>query len=205
MYIPGSNKAKCNHCGNTLSTVNITGVKEHLQNIKVCCYLISPQAAANEDKGVRRLLEQRKQSNTLLSSTATGSSAGSARHFYSDRISAADQQHMISLLEDVIIMTNLPHSWVENPVVEAFFKALRPAFTLPSRYQVRRSLLDGVLMCACSLFNSLCSFLCFRSADPCLMTRSTGLSVMFAPLYSQLSSWLSRLMAGRRRWAQSIY
>ncbi len=27
--------------------------------------MISPQAAANEDKGVRRLLEQRKQSNTL--------------------------------------------------------------------------------------------------------------------------------------------
>jgi hypothetical protein len=43
--IPSGNKAKCNHCDITLSTFDITGVKEHLQNVKVCCYLISPQAA----------------------------------------------------------------------------------------------------------------------------------------------------------------
>ncbi len=45
-------------------------------------------------------------------------------------MSAADQQHSTSVLEDMILMTNLPHNWVENPVVLAFQGAQQ---YLPSR------------------------------------------------------------------------
>jgi hypothetical protein len=62
----------------------------------VYCYLISSLAAVRKDKEVRRLLEQRKQSNTLLSSTTAGSSAGSTCLFWR-KYGNSCREHFIDL------------------------------------------------------------------------------------------------------------
>jgi hypothetical protein len=63
-------QVKCNHCGVVVSSSNVTTIKQHLINLKVCCFLRSPQAAASKDPEVKSLAEQQQQKNTLINSVA---------------------------------------------------------------------------------------------------------------------------------------
>ena len=56
--------------------------------------------------------------------------------FQLDTISKADKLILDDGFIKMLIASNMSFAVVENPAVVAFFKALRPAYKLPTRYEV---------------------------------------------------------------------
>jgi hypothetical protein len=135
-----------------LSNRNITRTAEHLLNLK-CGFLSSPAALACKDEAVVRRAEEVQARNAALA--AVGSAAGGhaatglsstgqrlkRKGGFMDFMTAAEQQAMKQQFAEMLYVTNLPFSWAEQPIVKDFFKALRPSFELPTRYQLSNTYL----------------------------------------------------------------
>jgi hypothetical protein len=61
-----------------------------------------------------------------------------------DEMTSVEARQLKTLFAEMVFTTNLPHSWVEHAAVQKFFKALRPAFQLPTRHELSTPLLLGV-------------------------------------------------------------
>ena len=69
---------------------------------------------------------------------STTAAISAAKVFTVDSISKADKQHLDELFIEMFIIAAWSFCVVENPSVLLFFRALRPAYQLPSRHDVGR-------------------------------------------------------------------
>ena len=63
---------------------------------------------------------------------------------FTDRVSPAEQVALEDALAEMVIGMGLPFSFTEHPLAQKFLKAIRPAFKLPSAYQMSNTLLFRV-------------------------------------------------------------
>ena len=120
-------------CKSILSGCNVTRLKEHLLNLRVCKFLDTKearqQAITEPDVKAALRIPRSSQGSTTAATSAV-------RPFTVDSISKADKQHLDELFIEMLINTAWSFCVVENPAVLLFFRALRPAYQLPSRYEV---------------------------------------------------------------------
>ena len=136
----------CIACSEARSTNNITRMKEHLL---VCMpYLLSDRAAAVKDDLLQqRVARARAAPSGMGQSTLTSSKSSTKRKLmraFCDELTQSDAKKLKVLFAEMVVATNMPHSWVEHAAVQKFFKALRPAFQMPSRHQLSTPLLLGI-------------------------------------------------------------
>ena len=137
----------CIACGKARSTENVTRLKEHLL---VCVpYLLSAKAAVVPDEQLKQRIAAAKAApvSGMGQSTLTVSRSSVKRKLmraFADELTKKEAGQLETLFAEMVIATNLPHSWTEHAAVQKFFKALRPAFKLPSRRQLSTPLLLGV-------------------------------------------------------------
>ena len=60
---------------------------------------------------------------------------------FTDKMSTSEQEKLNALLARAMHTSGTPFCMVENSYWQAFFKAIRPAYVVPSRYEVSESLL----------------------------------------------------------------
>ena len=125
-----NSKYKCNTCKSILSGCNVTRLKDHLLNLRVCKFLDTKEARqqAITEPDVKEAMPRSSQGSTTA--------ASAARAFTMDSISKSDKQHLDELFIEMLINAAWSFCVVENPAVLLFFCALRPAYQLPSRYEV---------------------------------------------------------------------
>ena len=46
---------------------------------------------------------------------------------FADELTQAETERLRMLFAEMVVVTNLPHSWTQHGAVRKFFKALRPA------------------------------------------------------------------------------
>ena len=63
---------------------------------------------------------------------------------FADELTQVEARQLRTSFAEMVFATNLPHSWVQHVAVQKFFKALRPAFQLPTRHELSTPLLLGV-------------------------------------------------------------
>ena len=112
-------------------------------------YLMSEAAAAVSDATLQLRIERAKQAppSGMCQSTLTVQKSSTKRthmRAFADEITKVEDRQLRTLFAEMAFTTSIPHSWVEHPAVRKFFKALRPAFQLPTRRELSTPLLLGV-------------------------------------------------------------
>ena len=137
----------CIACGEVRSTNNITRMKEHLF---VCMtYLLSDRAAVVKDDQLQQRVARARAAapSGMCQSTVTSDKSSTKRKLmkaFADELTQTDSKKLRVLFAEMVVATNMPHSWVEHAAVQKFFKALRPAFQVPSRHELSTPLLLGI-------------------------------------------------------------
>lgn len=128
---PGlAKKGKCRHCNTPpLSMLNITRMKEHLMNPRVCGFLKSEAAQSHPNAEVQAAVAHIRQQDGKLRSmarSASTSGAGSAAAsdapcvstFIMDRMAAKEHKELQHDFAKMVYLTGLPLSWVEHEAVQ---------------------------------------------------------------------------------------
>ena len=137
----------CIGCGEARSTRNVTRLKAHLM---MCVpYLLSPTAKGVPDALLRQRIARAEAAppSGMSQSTLTVDKSSAKRNLmraFADELTVSENRQLRMLFAEMVVATNLPHSWTQHAAVQKFFKALRPAFTLPSNYDLGTPLLLGV-------------------------------------------------------------
>ena len=116
----------CIACSEARSTNNITRMKEHLL---VCMpYLLSDRAAAIKDDLLQqRVARARAAASGMGQSTLTSSKSSTKRKLmraFCDELTQSDAKKLKVLFAEMVVATNMPHSWVEHAAVQKCLKAL---------------------------------------------------------------------------------
>lgn len=137
----------CISCGEARSTRNVTRMKDHLM---VCMpFLQSLTAKAVPDARLQQRIAMAAAAapSGMSQSTLTVDKTSTKRKLmraFVDELAPPEQKQLRMLFAEMVVATNLPHSWVQHAAVQKFFKALRPAFQLPSKHDLSTPLLLGV-------------------------------------------------------------
>ena len=112
-------------------------------------YQLSAAAAAVLDEQLKQRVAAAKAAppSGMSQSTLTVSQPSVKRKLmraFADEITKREGGQLRTLFAEMVYATNLPHSWTEHAAVQKSFKALRPAFKLPSRLQLSNPLSLGV-------------------------------------------------------------
>lgn len=147
----------CTSCGEARSTRNVTRLKEHLM---VCMPILLSLAAKSvpDAKLQQRIARAEAAPPTRMSeSTLTMDKASTKRKLmraFADELTQTETKQLRMLFAEMVVATNLPHSWTQHAAVHKLFKALRPAFVLPSKYDLSTPLLLGVYASIATKVNS---------------------------------------------------
>ena len=122
-------------------------MKEHLL---VCMpYLLSDRAAVvRDDQLQQRVARAKAAPSSMGQSTLTSSKSSTKRKLmraFADELTQTEAKKLKVMFAEMVVATNMPHSWVEHAAVQKFFKALRPAFQVPSRHELSTPLLLGYM------------------------------------------------------------
>lgn len=111
----------CIACGKARSTENVTRLKEHLL---VCLpYLLSDRAAAVPDEQLKQRIAAAKAAppSGMAQSTLTVSKSSVKRKLmraFADKLTKNEAGQLQTLFAEMVIATNLPHSWTEHGAVQ---------------------------------------------------------------------------------------
>lgn len=152
-------KGTCNHCGEEVGCSNASWQKRHLG--KCDNFLASDEARALSKKHPEfhvEIVARSAEASALDAAPSVGSKrsgpdsdsdvqpAKAKIVAWRDSMSKAGQATANMFLVKMLILSNLPYSWVERPEVREFLHYLRPAYVLPSRYKLAGELLLTIYM-----------------------------------------------------------
>ena len=137
----------CTSCGEARSTRNVTRLKDHLM---VCMPFLQsleakliPDARLQQRVAMAAAAAPSGMSQSTLTVDKTSTKRKLPRAFL-DQVTPQEQKQLRMLIAEMVVATNLPHSWTQHAAVQKFFLALRPAFRLPSKHDLSTPLLLGV-------------------------------------------------------------
>ena len=111
-------------------------------------YLLSDRAAVvRDDQLQQRVARAKAAPSSMGQSTLTSSKSSTKRKLmraFADELTQTEAKKLKVMFAEMVVATNMPHSWVEHAAVQKFFKALRPAFQVPSRHELSTPLLLGI-------------------------------------------------------------
>ena len=121
----------CISCGEVKSTLNPTRLKDHL--LLCVPFLLSAEAAAVPNAELRQCIQRTKAAppSGMAQSTLTNDKSSVKRKLmraFADELPHTEAKKLTTMFAEMVVATNLPHSWVEHAAVQKFFNALRPAF-----------------------------------------------------------------------------
>jgi hypothetical protein len=148
-------EGKCRHClppkEATLSMKNVTRLKEHLLNIKVCPFLLSAAAQNHDDREVREAVAALRKQEGKLRSMAADSGAGSTATgapcvstFLLDRMTTQEHKELQEEFAKMMYLTGLPLSWVEHEAVQVMMKIVRMLPCSTANLSVPQSMMPSV-------------------------------------------------------------
>jgi hypothetical protein len=133
---------KCRTCDSSLSGKNVTRLKEHLLKSR-CTWLSTDAARQVDDLEVKAKLAAMDMEAISSFGKKKGLKEPSQRSVKEsfDSMTKQQQAEASELFARMVYETNVPFSWVEHDAVKQFFEHIRPAFKLPSRWQLANTLL----------------------------------------------------------------
>ncbi|KAK3930113.1 Putative AC transposase [Frankliniella fusca] len=150
--------SKCKFCANEWMFYNATKMAHHLvskcKNVPndIKSALAASQGSSTSKSFVQdreaeeaeeRALESSRDDGNIPSSKSKPSKRPLTMSQFLDRITDDEREKLHKLFSRAMVMSNLPFSTFATPEWEQFFNALRPAFDLPSEWNLRNSLLDN--------------------------------------------------------------
>ena len=137
----GKTQWKCKHCSSLLSGTNITRLRDHLLNPRVCPFVHTSSAAESQVDMVQKAVDK------LAGSAAAGQSKFTKQQTLPSTIqittvSSSAQADLDSRFIRAVISANLPLSLTENEEVRWLFQGLNPSYKLPSRWDVSMALMQ---------------------------------------------------------------
>lgn len=139
----GKTQWRCNHCTSLLSGTNITRMKDHLLNPRVCPFVHTSTAAECPVEAVQEAVDKHVGSSTAAAGQRKFTKQQTLPSLiHIPTVSSSAQADLDSRFIRAVISANLPLSLTENEEVRWLFQGLNPSYKLPSRWDVSMALMQ---------------------------------------------------------------